>query len=406
MSHITATLTETGDAFHVEGQERITFDLVYADGVFDPSNALLADAYRRHGRCLMVIDANVDDVYGDQIDDYFERHAIALTKVPVQIAETEKSLATAVQIIDAFDRFGLLRKEPVLVIGGGLTTDVTGFACSTYRRGTPYIRIPTTLIGLVDASVAIKVAVNHRDLKNRLGAYHASGLVVLDFAFLASLPTAQVRNGMAELVKIGVVGNARVFELLERHGEELLRTGFGQRDGSEELRAIADDVTRGAIRTMLELEVGNLHELDLDRVIAYGHTWSPTLELSPETPMLHGHSVSIDMALSATLAQRRGYISAGDRDRILGVMNRLGLAIDSPYLNPELLAAGTRSIIKTRDGLLRAPVPRPVGECFFINDLTDEELRAAFDAHRAQCRTYPDRGEGSQVFVSQETADV
>ncbi len=406
MSEITANLEETAGAFHVEGYERISFDLVYADGVFDPGNPLLADAYRRFARCLMVIDANVDDLYGDQIDDYFEQQAIALTKVPVQIAETEKSLATTVQIIDAFDRFGLLRKEPVLVVGGGLTTDVTGFACSTYRRSTPYIRIPTSLIGLVDASVAIKVAVNHRDLKNRLGAYHASGTVVLDFSFLGTLPTAQVRNGMAELVKIGVVGNARVFELLERHGEELLRTSFGQRDGTEELRAIGDEVTRGAIRTMLELEVDNLHELDLDRVIAYGHTWSPTLELSPQTPMLHGHAVTVDMALSATLAEQRGYISAAERDRILALMNRLGLAIDSPYLNAELLAGATRSIIKTRDGLLRAPVPHPVGECCFINDLSDDELTAAFNAHRSLCRAFPDRGEGTQVFVTPETVDV
>jgi 3-dehydroquinate synthetase len=406
MSEITATLEDAGDRFHVEGYERISFDLVYTDAVFDPANAILAKAYRSFGRCLMVVDANVDDLYGDQIDEYFEQHAIALTKVPVQIAETEKSLASAAHIVDEFDRFGLLRKEPVLVVGGGLTTDVTGFACSTYRRGTPYIRIPTTLIGLVDASVAIKVAVNHRDLKNRLGAYHASGLVLLDFSFLSSLATAQVRNGMAELIKIGVVGNARVFELLEHHGRELLASSFGQRDGSEELRAIADEVTRAAIRTMLELEVNNLHELDLDRVIAYGHTWSPTLELAPETPMLHGHSVTVDMALSATLAQRRGYISAEDRDRILGVMKRLGLAIDSPYLTAELLSDATQSIVKTRDGLLRAAVPRPVGECCFINDLSDGELTAAFEAHRALCRTYPDRGEGTQVFGTPETADV
>jgi 3-dehydroquinate synthetase len=84
---------------------------------------------------------------------------------------------------------------------------------------------------------------------------------------------------------------------------------------------------------MLALEVPNLHELDLDRVIAYGHTWSPTLELTPEIPMFHGHSVAIDMAFSATIAQLRGYISIAERDRILGLMSRLGLAIDSPYLH-------------------------------------------------------------------------
>jgi 3-dehydroquinate synthetase len=146
--------------------------------------------------------------------------------------------------------------------------------------------------------------------------------------------------------------------------------------------------------------VPNLHELDLDRVIAYGHTWSPTLELAPETPMLHGHGVNVDMALSATLAQRRGYISVEDRDRILALMSRLGLALDSPYLTPELLHAATESIIQTRDGLLRAAVPRPIGQCAFINDATAEELEATLVAHRELCGDYPRGGEGEDVFVS------
>ena len=124
-----------------------------------------------------------------------------------------------------------MRTEPVLVVGGGLTTDVAGFACASYRRNTPYIRIPTTLIGLIDASVSIKVAVNHGKHKNRLGAYHASQKVFLDFSFLETLPEDQVRNGMAELIKIAVVGNAGIFELLEKHGEELLRTRFGHSTG-------------------------------------------------------------------------------------------------------------------------------------------------------------------------------
>ena len=110
----------------------------------------------------------------------------------------------------------------MLVVGGGLTTDVAGFACASYRRNTPYIRIPTTLIGLIDASVSIKVAVNHGKHKNRLGAYHASQKVLLDFSFLKTLPEDQVRNGMAELIKISVVGNTEIFGLLEDHGVDLL----------------------------------------------------------------------------------------------------------------------------------------------------------------------------------------
>ncbi|MDQ2894644.1 MAG: sedoheptulose 7-phosphate cyclase [Actinomycetota bacterium] len=406
MSEIQARFEATDTAFRVEGYEKIAFDLLYVEGAFAIANPEIADSFRRFGRCLTVIDETVHDLYAEQIDAYFAYHAIDLTAVPVRIAETDKTLSSLERIIDAFNDFGLVRKEPVLVVGGGLTTDVAGFACAAYRRSTDYIRVPTTLIGLIDASVAIKVAVNHRHDKNRLGAYHASGKVILDFSFLSTLPTAQVRNGMAELVKIGVVGNRRVFELLESYGEELLHTALGHQDGSERLRAVAHELTHEAIRSMLELEVPNLHELDLDRVIAYGHTWSPTLELTPEVPMLHGHAVTVDMAYSVTLAEQRGYISATERDRVLGVMTRLGLAVDSPYLTPELMHAATDSIVRTRDGLLRAPVPQPIGACAFVNDTTPDELERVLRAHHALCRELPRGGDGEDMFIAAATARV
>ena len=328
-----------------------------------------------------MIDENVHALYGDEMQAYFAHHGIDLTVFPIRIRETEKNLRTVERIVDAFADFGLLRTEPVLVVGGGLTTDVAGLACASYRRTTNYIRVPTTLIGLIDASVSIKVGVNHGKYKNRLGAFHASQKVILDVSFLRTLPLDQVRNGMAEMIKIAVVANSDVFELLEKHGEDLLQSRFGHRDGAPELREVADRVTYDAIETMLRLEVPNLQELDLDRVIAFGHTWSPTLELAPDVPLFHGHAVSIDMALSTTLAEQRGYISPSDRDRIFWLLSCLGLALDSPYLTPELLATATASILQTRDGLLRAAVPRPVGTCFFVNDLTQAEL----DQHAHAC---------------------
>ena len=399
MGDINATFTSTDRAFHIEGYEKIDFSLLYVTGAFKTENPEIADSYRQFGRCLMVVDRNVFGLYGEQMQDYFKHYDIDLTVFPVSIKEPDKTLATFESIIDAFVDFGLVRKEPVLVVGGGLTTDVAGFACSTYRRKTNYIRVPTSLIGLIDASVAIKVAVNHGKLKNRLGAYHASQKVILDFSFLKSLPTDQVRNGMAELIKIAVVGNTEIFELLENYGEALLHSHFGYLDGTSELQEVAHRLTYNAIQSMLKLEVPNLHELDLDRVIAYGHTWSPTLELTPEIPMFHGHSVAIDMAFTATIAQQRGYISVIDRDRILGLMSRLGLAIDSPYLTPELLWKATTSIARTRDGLQRAAAPCPIGECRFMNDLTRNELDAALAVHREVCQAYPRKGDGVDMYV-------
>jgi 3-dehydroquinate synthase len=296
MSNLHAEVTMSPNGFHVEGYERIEYDLLYVDVFFSPDSLELADSYRPYGRALMVVDETVYQLYGDDMHSYFDHHGIALTVVPVQIRETAKSLETFERIVGEFNAYGLARTEPVLVIGGGLTTDVAGFACASYRRNTPYIRIPTTLIGLIDASVSIKVAVNHGKHKNRLGAYHASQKVLLDFAFLKTLPEDQLRNGMAELIKISVVGNAEIFHLLEQHGAELLRTRFGYLDGSAQLRAVAERLTYQAIATMLELEAPNLHESDLDRVIAFGHTWSPTLELTPPEPFFHGHAINIDMA--------------------------------------------------------------------------------------------------------------
>jgi 3-dehydroquinate synthase len=394
------TFTATETAFHVEAYEKIDYSLLYVDGAFAIGNSEIADSYRPFGRCLMVVDATVYGLYGEQMHAYFDHHGIVLTVFPVTIREPDKTLGTAERIVDAFAEFGLVRTEPVLVVGGGLTTDVAGFACSMFRRSTNYIRVPTTLIGLIDASVAIKVAVNHRKYKNRLGAFHASQNVVLDFSFLKTLPLDQIRNGMAELVKIAVVGNSDIFELLEKYGEELLQTRFGHVDGSPQLREAAQRITYDAIHTMLRLEVPNLQELDLDRVIAFGHTWSPTLELTPELPFFHGHAIAIDMALSTTLAERRGYISVSDRDRIFWLMSRVGLALDSPHLTPEILHSGTESILQTRDGLLRAAVPRPVGTCYFVNDLTGDELDAALATHREIVRRYPRAGDGEDMFLS------
>ena len=394
-----ATVRATDTAFHVEAYEKVEYSLQIVDGVFDVANPQLADSYRSFGRCLMVVDETVLGLYREQIDAYFDHHGIALTTFPVVVRETDKSLRTVERIVDAIGEFGLVRKEPVLVVGGGLTTDVAGFACAAFRRSSNYIRIPTTLIGLIDASVSIKVGVNHGRYKNRLGAYHASQQVILDFGFLATLPTDQVRNGMAELVKISTVGNSDVFELLEKYGDDLLRTRFGHVDGTPELREIADRITYEAIRTMLELEVPNLRELDLDRVIAYGHTWSPTLELAPDVPFFHGQAISIDMAFSATIAKERGLIAESERDRIFWLMSRIGLALDSPYLTPELVRSATASIVQTRDGKLRAAVPHPIGTCEFVNDLTVDDLVDLLAVHRTVAARYPRGGDGEDVFT-------
>jgi 3-dehydroquinate synthase len=154
-----------------------------------------------------------------------------------------------------------------------VTNGLNSFACAAYRRNTNFIRIPTTVIGLIDASVSIKVAVNYGNYKNRLGAYHAPIHTFLDFTFLRTLPEAQIRNGFAELIKISTCAHLPTFDLLDKYCEQLIATGFGRTDGApKEVRDAADQINRAGIHEMLKLETPNLHEIGLDRVIAYGHT--------------------------------------------------------------------------------------------------------------------------------------
>ncbi|KAK6217949.1 Chitin synthase, class 7 [Pestalotiopsis sp. IQ-011] len=400
MSDLKASVSETKSGFHVEGYEKIEYDFTFIDGVFDVANSNLADCYKRWGRVLAVTDKNVYNVYGHKMEKYFKHYNLDLKIHKTSIGEKAKTIDTFLEICDSMTEFGIIRKEPVLVVGGGLVTDVAGFACAAYRRNTNFIRVPTTVIGLIDASVSIKVAVNYGRYKNRLGAYHAPMHTFLDFTFLRTLPVAQVRNGFAELIKISSCSHLEVFDLLDKYCEQLIDSRFGRADGApDEVRKAADVINREGIYEMLRLESPNLHEIGLDRVIAYGHTWSPLHELVPETPLRHGHAISIDMAYSATLAMKRGLLSADEHRRLLTLFSRAGLTIDHPQFDDEVLDKGTAAILKTRDGKLRLAVPNPLGSCRFINDVTDAELRDALRQHKQICKGYPREGAGLEAYV-------
>ena len=248
--------------------------------------------------------------------------------------------------------------------------------------------------------MSIKVAVNYGNYKNRLGAYHAPMHTFLDFTFLRTLSTAQIRNGFAELIKISTCSHLDTFNLLDKYCEQLIEQSFGRANGSsQELIDAADKINREGIHEMLRLETPNLHEIGLDRVIAYGHTWSPLHELVPETPLRHGHAISIDMAYSATLANNRQLISDEEHRRLLNLFSRAGLSMDHHQFDEDVLAKATTAILKTRDGLLRAAVPNPIGSCTFLNDVSAEEMNEALRRHKELMKEYPRNGEGIEAYV-------
>lgn len=394
--------TNGTQALRVKGAEVLDYGFRFTRDTFAKEQTILSEFYAKWKRVLVVMDGPVTKLYGDKIRAYFEHHNIAVTVHTMKGGELNKNMETMESLVDAFDDFGLIRKEPVLVVGGGLVTDVTGYACASYRRSSNFIRVPTTLIGLIDAAVSIKVGINHKKLKNRLGAYHAPMLTVLDFDFLKTLPISQVRNGFAELIKISSVGNKDLWQDLVKYGKDLVETQFGRKTNNKELMDKADSICERGIKLMLELESPNLHEIKLDRVIAFGHTWSPTLELTPTVPLRHGHAIIIDMSYAVTFAWMRGYISEEERKEFHNLVYSVGLSLDHPQFDEQLLKVATAAILKTRDGKQWFAKPKPMGTCTFVNDATEEEMASVLKKHKEIVKSeFPqlEHGYGTEAFV-------
>ncbi|WP_429516082.1 hypothetical protein [Rhodococcus sp. BE178] len=172
LAHVAADDSE----WTVEAVKQVAYQVIASADLFHPDNTQLLDGcaaapLRPGERRLVLIDASVDRPHGERVRRWFTRHGVRGTFVPMRANEAVKDWESVEQVIDAMNTFGIdRRREPVIVIRGGVLLDIVGLAASLYRRGTPYIRIPTTLIGLVDAGVGVKTGVNYGNGKNRLGS--------------------------------------------------------------------------------------------------------------------------------------------------------------------------------------------------------------------------------------------
>ncbi|EMD28629.1 sedoheptulose 7-phosphate cyclase [Amycolatopsis azurea] len=367
----------------VRAQKSVSYEVRFCEDLFRSDRTDLLEKGEDLGRQrrFVVIDGNVDRLHGDRIRAYFEHHGVEYAMMTVAADETVKDFETTARIVRELDGFGIARRrEPIIVIGGGVLTDIAGLAASLYRRGTPFLRVPTTLIGLVDAGVGVKTGVNFNGHKNRLGTYAPAELTLLDRTFLATLDRRQISNGLAEILKIALIKDFALFELLEEHGACLLAEKFQGHSAESDQAAVA--VLHAATHGMLEELEPNLWEAELERCVDYGHTFSPTIEMRALPALLHGEAVCVDMALSTILAFRRGLLTEAQRDRVFAVMTLLELPIWDALLEPGILAQALRDAVRHRDGRQRLPLPVGIGGVTFVNDVTSEELGAALKIHR------------------------
>ncbi len=361
-----------GDGYYdVISNCHVNYKAISFENVFGEGESPLLHLLDGHDRVCVVIDSVVNKIFGEKIRSFFERARKELHFVVVDCKESNKNLETTLSIIKKVEEVGVLRREQVVAIGGGVLLDLAGFVSSIYRRGIPYISIPTTLMGVIDASVGIKTGINHLGRRNRLGSYHHAKTVLIDTDFLTTLSRRETANGMGEILKMAVIKDRVLFELLEKHGKQLLDTNFQD-------YSVARDVIHRSIKGMLEELAPNLWERDLKRVVDFGHSFSPLVEMNALPELLHGEAVALDVIFSSVLSNRRGMLSDQELTRVMKVASSLDLMNSHElFQQADFLEKALADTVLHRNGAQNLPFPAGIGKCRFVNDLHSDEIAAA-----------------------------
>ncbi len=388
-------------SFEVTATYQLKAEVKVVKGIFSIANDTLASVYRSRGRCVAVVDQTVEELYGDTIREYFSAHEIPLELMICRAWESDKTPETVHRILGFLGKDGcdVSRNEPVLVIGGGVLSDVAGLACALQHRRTPYIMIGTTIIAAIDAGPSPRTCTNGAQFKNSIGVYHPPVLTLVDRSFFRTLDMGHIRNGMAEIIKMAVTDDAELFKLLEDYGQELIETHFATVNASAELEKIADEVIYKALYAYMKHEGTNMFETYQDRPHAYGHTWSPRFE--PAVKLMHGHAVTIGMAFGATLANHLGWLSDDNHQRIINLCSNLGLSVYHPVIeDDDIMIEGQKNMRRKRgDGGLWAPLPTAIGDCDYAQEVPPELLASAVAKHKQICLDLPNQGAGEQMFL-------
>lgn len=364
-------MTSAATRWKVTCQRPIEYEIVNAPNLFDPGNeALLSVGRTENARRFVVVDENVAKHHLPLIRRYFASRHIEAKIVVCPAGEENKTLERYLSILRELDSFPIHRRdEPIIAIGGGVLTDVVGFVASSYRRSVPHIKVPTTLMGYIDAAVGIKTGLNFNGHKNRLGSFEPPQRVFLDKSFLKTLPRRHILNGVCEIIKLAVIKDAGLFSLLEKHGAQSIASHFQDAPGGQ--------ILDRAISSMLEELQPNLFEENLSRTVDFGHTFAYGLETHHEAYLLHGEAVLLDIALSVLMAQNRRLLTAEETARFFALLNRLGIALNVRILTPRPLWDSLEERVAHRNGFQRVPMPNGLGYCTFLNDICYDEIETA-----------------------------
>jgi 3-dehydroquinate synthase len=347
-----------------------SYDIEIGEGLLANAGALL----RRHLHrpfTAIVTDRNVAERHLATLVQSLEKSGIDCRAVVLEPGEATKSFAGLQKACEGLLEAGVERKDTIIALGGGVIGDLAGFAASILRRGVKFIQIPTTLLAQVDSSVGGKTGINSPFGKNLIGSFHQPQHVLADLSLLKTLPQRQLAAGYAEVVKYGLLGDAKFFHWLEEDVDALMRC---------DIDALAHAVTvscnaKAAIVTEDETETG------VRALLNFGHTFAHALEAATgySDILLHGEAVSIGMVQAFAFSEMLGHCHKGTVDRVAMHLAHAGLPtrtrdIKAKLPPPAKLLEIMRQDKKASLGKLTFILVRGIGEAFIARDVRDEDV--------------------------------
>jgi 3-dehydroquinate synthase len=340
------------------------YDVVVGHDLTAQVPALLPQATR----VLVVADERVRD-RAETVRAALTGSGMEASVTVVPSGERAKSLEVVASLWDEAGRRRMTRNDAVVGVGGGAVTDVAGFAAATWLRGVSIVHVPTTLLGMVDAAVGGKTAINTRACKNLVGAFHAPAGVIVDLDVLDTLPAAEWVNGMAEVVKAGFIADPAILDAVER----------SPADAADPRSGAARQLIERAIRVKADVVSADSHETGLREILNYGHTLAHAVERVEDYGIPHGHAVSIGMVFVAALSRLAGRLDADTAARHTTTLAAIGLpTLYGRHTFDELLEV-MRVDKKARGATLRFVVLDALAKPSLLEGPDEQLLRAAFD---------------------------
>lgn len=336
----------------------LDYPIVVASGALTQLAQLVRKRAPAH-RYAVVTDENVARHYLEPVRDALggtDADTDPIVTVVIPAGEQHKTREQWGAITDTLLAKACGRDTTIIALGGGVIGDLAGFVAATYMRGVPVVQIPTTLLAMVDASVGGKTAVDTPAGKNLVGAFHPPAIVVIDPATLASLPHRELRAGLAEVIKHGVIADDAEFEAVQAIVPALLSANPPQ-------RALESLIER-SVRIKATIVSADERELGLRKVLNFGHTIGHGLEAASEYALLHGEAIAMGMVAEARLAERAGIADTGTAKAIEDAVMRAGLPTRGfpTHIAIDRVLHLMRSDKKQRRGVLEYSLPKRIGE--------------------------------------------